>query len=71
MSAGVILLFCEANTRTIQSVDLPETRYAQSGDVSIAYVVEGDGPVDLVWVHGYAGNIEVEAEDPHSWPMRG
>ena len=65
MSAGVILLFCEANTRTIQSVDLPETRYAQSGDVSIAYVVEGDGPVDLVWVHGYAGNIEVEAEDSH------
>jgi hypothetical protein len=27
---------------------LPVTRYALSGDVSIAYQVMGDGPVDLV-----------------------
>jgi hypothetical protein len=26
---------------------VPETRYAQSGDVSIAYEVVGDGPLDL------------------------
>jgi hypothetical protein len=29
---------------------LPQTRYAQSGDVSIAYQVLGDGPIDLILV---------------------
>ena len=27
---------------------VPETRYARSGDVHIAYQVIGDGPIDLV-----------------------
>ncbi len=27
---------------------LPETRYAQSGDASIAYQVMGDGPIDMI-----------------------
>lgn len=31
----------------------PETQYARSGDVHIAYQVVGDGSVDLVWVPGY------------------
>lgn len=30
----------------------PETRYAKSGDVHIAYQVTGEGPLDLVWVPG-------------------
>ena len=30
----------------------PETRYAKSGDVHIAYQVSGTGPFDLVWVLG-------------------
>jgi pimeloyl-ACP methyl ester carboxylesterase len=30
--------------------DLPEPRYAKSGDVHIAYRVEGEGPFDLVFV---------------------
>jgi DNA-binding SARP family transcriptional activator/pimeloyl-ACP methyl ester carboxylesterase len=30
-----------------------ETRFVQSGDVSIAYQVLGDGPLDLVLVHGW------------------
>ena len=29
---------------------IPETRYARSGDVSIAYQVVGDGPFDVVFV---------------------
>jgi len=37
---------------------LPETRYAQSDDVSIAYQVMGDGPVDLIFVPGYVSHIE-------------
>ena len=30
----------------------PQTRYAKSGDVNIAYQVVGDGPLDLVFVPG-------------------
>jgi class 3 adenylate cyclase/alpha-beta hydrolase superfamily lysophospholipase len=42
-----------------------ETRYARSGDVSIAYQeLPGTGPMDLVFVHGFVGNLEVEAENP-------
>jgi class 3 adenylate cyclase len=32
------------------NLDTPEVRYARSGDVSIAYQVVGDGPVDLLFV---------------------
>ena len=31
----------------------PQTRYARSGDVNIAYQVLGEGPFDLVFVPGY------------------
>ena len=37
----------------------PETRYARSGDVNIAYQVVGDAPRDLVLVPGWVSNIEV------------
>jgi class 3 adenylate cyclase len=46
-----------------------DVRYARSGDVSIAYVVTGEGPRDLVFVHGYAGNLVVESETPHFRPF--
>ncbi len=42
----------------------PETRYALSGDVNIAYQVVGDGPRDLVLVPGWVSNIEVFWEEP-------
>jgi class 3 adenylate cyclase len=38
----------------------PETRYAKSGDVHIAYQVTGDGPVDLVIVPGFISNVQNE-----------
>jgi len=31
----------------------PEVRYAQSGDINVAYGVVGDGPFDLVFVNGW------------------
>src|SRR5512145_1903378 len=37
---------------------VPETRYAKSGDVHIAYQVVGDGPFDLVLVPGFVSNVE-------------
>src|SRR5215212_9997547 len=42
----------------------PETRYALSGDVNIAYQVVGDGPVDLVVNHGWVSNIDSFWEQP-------
>jgi class 3 adenylate cyclase len=37
---------------------LPETRYALSGDVSIAYQTMGAGPVDIIVVPGLASHVE-------------
>ena len=42
----------------------PPTRYARSGDVSIAYQVVGDGPIDLVLVLGFATHLELQWEAP-------
>jgi class 3 adenylate cyclase len=44
----------------------PETRYAKSGEMHIAYQVVGDGPIDLVLVPGIVGvlrelRVEVRA----------
>jgi pimeloyl-ACP methyl ester carboxylesterase len=40
----------------------PPTRYAKSGDISIAYQVVGEGPIDLVLVLGFATHIELQWE---------
>ena len=42
----------------------PETRYARSGDLSIAYQVTGQGPRDLVYVPGWVSNVELMWEEP-------
>jgi class 3 adenylate cyclase/alpha-beta hydrolase superfamily lysophospholipase len=42
----------------------PAVRYAASGDLSIAYQVVGDGPVDLVWVPGFVSHVEILWELP-------
>jgi len=42
----------------------PETCYARSGDVNIAYQVVGEGPFDLVLVPGWMSNVEVFWEEP-------
>jgi pimeloyl-ACP methyl ester carboxylesterase len=43
---------------------LPETRYALSGDVNIAYQVMGNGPVDIILVPGFISHIEFRHELP-------
>ena len=42
----------------------PETRYAQSGDVSVAYQIVGDGPIDLIFAPGFISHLEHEWEEP-------
>ena len=42
----------------------PQTKYAKSGDLNIAYQVVGEGPFDLVYVPGFVSNIELMWEQP-------
>jgi class 3 adenylate cyclase/pimeloyl-ACP methyl ester carboxylesterase len=44
----------------------PETKYARSGEVHIAYQVTGDGPIDLLWVPTWIWQVEHMWEDPMS-----
>jgi pimeloyl-ACP methyl ester carboxylesterase len=50
----------------IAVVDRVPIRYARSGDVNIAYQVTGDGPFDLVLVHGFFSHLELDWEHPAS-----
>lgn len=43
---------------------LPETRYARSGDVSIAYQVTGSGALDLVYVMGWVSHLDHFWDEP-------
>jgi pimeloyl-ACP methyl ester carboxylesterase len=43
---------------------VPATRYAKSGDVHIACQVVGEGPVDLVLIHGWISHLDYQWEDP-------
>jgi class 3 adenylate cyclase len=42
----------------------PETRYAKSGDVNIAYQMVGEGPFDLLYVAGWVSHVEESWEEP-------
>lgn len=42
----------------------PETRYAKSGDLNIAYQAVGDGPIDLIYVPGWISNVELMWDEP-------
>ncbi len=41
------------------AVDVPETHYVRSGDVSIAYQVTGEGPFDVVFIPPFLTHAEV------------
>jgi class 3 adenylate cyclase/pimeloyl-ACP methyl ester carboxylesterase len=43
---------------------LPETRYALSGEVNIAYQAMGNGPVDIIMVPGIVSHVEFQHEAP-------
>ena len=38
---------------------MPETSYAPCGDLSLAYQVFGDGPVELVWAGSFTSHVEL------------
>lgn len=43
---------------------VPEVRCAQSGDLSIAYGVLGEGPPDLLFIPGFVSNVELIGDIP-------
>jgi class 3 adenylate cyclase/alpha-beta hydrolase superfamily lysophospholipase len=51
-------------TQPGEPVMAPTTHYAKSGDVHIAYQVVGEGPIDLVLIHGFISHLENQWEDP-------
>ena len=49
---------------TLNESPIPETRYVRIGDVSIAYQVIGNGPLDLVHIPSWITNVEENWNDP-------
>ena len=47
----------------------PETRYAKKGEISIAYQVVGDGPIDIVLVNGILSHMALLWSDPQANAM--
>ena len=46
-------------------MERPETRYAWSGDVSLAYQVVGSGQTDLLYLQGYCSQVDLNWESPY------
>jgi class 3 adenylate cyclase len=42
----------------------PETHYAKSGDVYIAYQINGEGPFDMVWAPGTFSHLDMDWDFP-------
>ena len=48
----------------VSVLSVPETHYARSGDVNIAYQVIGNGPRDLVFIMGWVSHLEYFWAEP-------
>ncbi len=49
-----------------EAQERPETKYAKSGDIRIAYQVTGNGPIDIVRAPGTVSHLDLDWE----WPPR-
>jgi len=45
-------------------MQVPETRYARSGDINIAYQVLGEGAFDVVYIPGAVSHVDLIWDDP-------
>jgi pimeloyl-ACP methyl ester carboxylesterase/DNA-binding winged helix-turn-helix (wHTH) protein len=61
-SAGKVIDVTPVETSLLRP---PETMYARSGDVNIAYQVIGDAPLDLVFVMGWVSHLEYFWREPN------
>jgi class 3 adenylate cyclase len=48
----------------VSSMPAPQTRYAKSGDVNVAYQVVGDGSIDLLFAPGFVSHVDLYWTDP-------
>jgi DNA-binding SARP family transcriptional activator/pimeloyl-ACP methyl ester carboxylesterase len=44
--------------------DTPVTRFTRRSGFALAYQVLGEGPIDLVFIPGFTGHLEIRWEDP-------
>ena len=63
-NAGVTTEGAESRAEALSLAQPPETRYARSGEVNIAYQVVGEGDVDLVFVMGWVSHVEMFWAEP-------
>ena len=54
----------QTGASALSSSQVPQVRYARSGDVSIAFQVLGEGPVDMVFIMGWVTHLEIAWRDP-------
>lgn len=54
----------QASASAAETERSPDTLYARSGDVNIAYQVLGNGPIDLVFVMGWVSHLEYFWAEP-------
>ena len=47
-----------------QTINKSPVRYVQNDGIHIAYQVVGEGPVDLLFIHGFISHLEVAWENP-------
>ena len=50
--------------KRMSELELPTTRYARSGDISVAYQTMGHGSIDLIVVLGVVSHLEFMHEIP-------
>src|SRR5262249_3807093 len=50
--------------REVEGLLRPAVRYAKSGDLSIAYEMTGDAPIDLVLIPGWVSHLEKDWDEP-------
>src|SRR5262245_12311407 len=55
--------FLSGRSRLV-SMGMPETLYARSGDIAIAYQVLGAGPFDVVFAPGAVSHVELNWDSP-------
>jgi hypothetical protein len=51
----------------MSDVELPTTRYARSGDISVAYQTMGHGSIDLIVILGIISHVEFMHEMIPGW----
>lgn len=62
---GVALSQSKGRERSVESKKRKRSpvRYVSNGGIHIAYQIIGDGPVDLLFIHGFLSNLEIAWEN--------